>query len=282
MKRWILKAAMAAALASGAGAALAQSCNIVSASASSTNAYDPFSSTSNDTQGSVRFSCSRGWLQTQFPSTFWVGVSSSTGNLASGANSLPFQLSTNYAACSQAWGGNSGDTVSNAQTSWLYTNIGPLTSTFCFRIPGGQSTAAPGTYTHNSLTVTIRSSNSSGRVWGTGTLSLAATVDPACDFTTDPSPLVINYTSFQTTPGIGTSNFQLRCTRTTPYQLSVESGGSLLDLGYSLAVNASSALGTGNAQSYTITGTAPAGQSGTCASGAGCQATQARTLTITY
>lgn len=160
----------------------------------------------------------------------------------------------------------------------------PYSYTFFLNIPA-QPTDPVGTYT-DSLTATIRQGTTvAGTQLAVTTFSLTATIAPFCSFSTNPSALNLNYTSFATTAATGTSNFSLNCTAGTSYSQAVAPAtGTALGLNYSLALSATTGL-TGNAaaQNYTITGTAAAGQSGTCAtSGTLCSANNPHTITVTY
>lgn len=267
----------------------AQSCSPISGTATAT-VTDVLSGGNVDVSGSVTFSCSRGFLQTQFPSTFWVGVTNTNGSrtLASGANTLSYSLFTNYSGCSTAWQGATGVTVANSRTSIIYTSVSNLTVPFCFRIPSGQNTARALNYT-DTETLTVRSTNSSGFSWGTGTLNLTATVNALCKFTASAGTLLLAYTSFQSTAATDTNPFTVQCTNQSSYALSLDQvSGSILGLNYSVGLNTlgtqalNSLLGTGNAQNYNFLGSVAAGQSGTCANAAGCSATDPRTITISY
>jgi len=100
--------------------------------------------------------------------------------------------------------------------------------------------------------------------------------------TVAPSTLVLNYTSFSPTPVSNSMSFTIDCTQGTPYSLSLSpASGTLLGLPYSLSLGSNAGTGTGFAQSVTVTGTIPAGQSGTCALPS-CTASQPTTVTISY
>jgi spore coat protein U-like protein len=153
-----------------------------------------------------------------------------------------------------------------------------MTGTFCFQVPASQSTAVPGTYV---ATPTLTITDSANVIWlNGGVLTLTTPVSASCSIVSSPTPLVINYTAFGAQQ-TGTSDFQVRCTNSTPYTLSLDAtSGTIVGLPYTLSVP-SSGTGTGLAQTVTITGTIAAGLAGTC-SGATCSATQVRTLTLSY
>ena len=297
MRRWILVCG-ALALLLAATSARSQSCTVIVNNLSSTTAYDPFSSTNNDTQGGILLTCTRAPSDQKFPANFWVGVGTgaacagSAGRLKSGTSDcLTYALYQNYSTCSSAWGGTTGILLANSNTkgSDTVTNPSPESASFCFRINALQTTAKPSSPSYtDTLTVEVRSTNNAGYLWGGTSFTLSTNVNAACSFTTPPGSLVINYTSFSTTASTGTSNFALRCTNSTPYTLALDQTSvtdNALNLAYTLALSASSGTGSGVAQSYTITGTMAVGQAGTCAS-ASCTnnaaTNKSRTLTVTY
>jgi hypothetical protein len=95
--------------------------------------------------------------------------------------------------------------------------------------------------------------------------------------------MAFSYTSFSPSAVTATQAFVLRCSPGTPWIVSVDPAPSpLLGLDYSIAVSPASGTGLGNTgQTITLTGTIPAGQAGTCATGS-CTATRTHTVTITY
>jgi spore coat protein U-like protein len=208
--------------------------------------------------------------------------------MTNGANSLGYYLFTAYPACATAWQGTTGVTINNTLTAAGDTNIN-ITATFCMRIYAGQTTAKPLSYTGSALTVTVRSTSSSGFTWLTTSGAGTATVNPRCYFSTGPSTVTVNYTSFQGTAATGTGSFQMRCTNTTPYSLALDAvSGTALGLNYAVGLgtvgtsSVPSQAGTGVAQSYSVAASIAAGQSGTCAVTAGCSATDTRIVTVTY
>lgn len=107
-------------------------------------------------------------------------------------------------------------------------------------------------------------------------------VNTICQVTTKPGPMSFAYTSFQVTPAAASTPYAVRCTNSLPYTMALDAtSGTMLGLTYNLSLSAPSAIGTGVAQNYSINGTIPANQVGTCAL-ASCSATQVRSLTISY
>lgn len=107
--------------------------------------------------------------------------------------------------------------------------------------------------------------------------------------------LTLAYTSFQTAATTATTNFNLRCTQSLPYTISLQSASATAGAGfgaqtagtntalpYTLAINNNSGTGTGLTEiNHIITGTIAGGLSGTCAT-ANCSDTIARTVFVNY
>jgi spore coat protein U-like protein len=294
MARPFLRLLLALLLAVLGAPAMAQSCVITANGIASGTGYNPFSLANNDTAGLFSISCTRPrGGQNKFPTTFYLGVdnggnySGTSRRLRNGASAsyLTYSLFRNYGGCSQAL----GTTVANA---YSFANSGsgpndtttvpnPLTSgtSYCFRIDAGQNTAPPGTYTDM---VSIGIADANGTVWGTDTITLSTTITAACNFTSAPTNIALNYASFTATAAAASSNLQLRCTNTTTYGLALSAtSGTMLGLNYTLALSAANGTGSGLAQAYAINAGIAAGQSGNCA-GASCTATVTRTLTVSY
>jgi spore coat protein U-like protein len=157
---------------------------------------------------------------------------------------------------------------------------------YYLRIPS-QTGKPAGIYDDLAVTATVREStnagSSTGAILAATSFGVSASIQHSCYFSSSPTPLVINYTSFTGTAATGTSNFQLSCTYNTPYTLTIgpPSTGTLLGVNYSLAMSAPSGTGTGGGQNFSVNGTAAAGQSGTCA-GATCSNSQTHTITVGF
>lgn len=165
-------------------------------------------------------------------------------------------------------------------------NTQSVTLNYLFRVGAGQTTAPAGIYDDVLITVTVRESaanrTETGAILQTSTFAAYTSIRDNCYFSTPPATLAINYTAFSATAATGSSNFQLSCTYNTPYTMSLATTtGTLVGLNYSLALSAASGTGTSAPQTYTVTGTIPAGQPGACA-GATCTASQAHTLNIGF
>jgi spore coat protein U-like protein len=109
------------------------------------------------------------------------------------------------------------------------------------------------------------------------------------------------YTSFQTGPATGSTNFNVRCTNNLPYSIGLNNTTAVIDgvVGIEYTLNLSAAAGyaagtngslpgliaDGSNQTYYVHGTAVSGQAGTC-NAASCTNAAAlnrgRTVTITY
>ena len=288
MKR-IVRAALALLLLVCAGWAQAQSCSLSSGSANAV-VTDIFGGNT-DVAGSVTFSCTRpSGAANRFPATFWIGISGSNGSrtMSNGANTLGYYLFTNYSACSTAWQTTTGLTYANTLTGNTNTSV-TFTVPFCLRIYSGQTTAKPLAYTGAALTLTVRSTNSTGFSWGTASGAPTATVNARCYFSTSPSTVSMNYTSFQAATATGSGSFQMRCTNTTTYSLALDAvTGSVLGLTYGVGLgtvgtgSVTGQVGTGNAQTFTVAANIASGQAGTCNLSAGCSGTSTRTITATY
>ncbi len=183
------------------------------------------------------------------------------------------------------------DATSTTSGGVLYRMANNTTAqTFSFpyyvRIPTPQTGKPAGIYDDLTVTATIRLStaggSATGAVLGLTSFGVSASIQHSCYFSTSPSPLILNYTSFSASPATGSAGFALSCTYNTPYTLTMPaSTGTLLGVGYSLALSAASGTGTAGPQNFTVNGTAAANQPGTCTSGS-CTASQGHTITVTF
>jgi Spore Coat Protein U domain len=158
---------------------------------------------------------------------------------------------------------------------------------FVLRIPPMQTVRPAGIYT-DMVAATLRQ-DMSATVLATTNFDVTVITDNTCEISTPPGAINFSYTSFQTTAATASTTFYTRCTTGLPYSVAVDTlpaSPASLDLVYSLGLTpvtspTSPATGSGLPQLFTITGTMPANQSGTCAA-ATCTATEPRTITITY
>jgi hypothetical protein len=116
------------------------------------------------------------------------------------------------------------------------------------------------------------------------------TLTSACSVST-PGNLSFAYTALQATAATASSPFSVTCASGLPYSVGVSGANATDDavgLAYNLVVTpplVSPGVGTGLSQSYSIDGTIPSGQAGTCIT-ATCVNTAAtnksKTVTVTY
>jgi spore coat protein U-like protein len=131
-------------------------------------------------------------------------------------------------------------------------------------------------------------SQASSPTVATGQFDVSITLRSVCQISTVPTP-AFSYTSFQATPATFSSSFNIRCTNLLPItgiQLdSTSVTDAATNLAYTLAIAQPPGKGTGSDQSVTISGSAPAGQAGSCGTDS-CSnegsANKRRTLTIIY
>jgi spore coat protein U-like protein len=276
MKHWACKLVVLSASLSAGAANAAVTCSM-----SVTNTYpiyDPTAHVNTDATGSVTLNCTRTAGETSTP--YWIGAD----NGLSGARTLTRQTGTQTLTYNLYTNSNhtSNWTMANGLSGTL-TFSGPVASTtlsYYFRIPRSNTSQPAGLY-DDSILVTQRFI-SSGDDISTATLTPVASIVAECRVSSTPAPLVLNYSSFSASAVTASTSFGVSCTNSTPYAMALDAtSGTLLGLQYSLALSASS--GTGNAlpQTYSVTGTMAANQSGTCATGS-CNGTEARTITITY
>jgi spore coat protein U-like protein len=234
------------------------------------------------TQGSYSITCARGLLTDPTTTTYTVKVNNGSqpngvnNQVAFGANRLKYDLYVN-GTCATQW--KNPTTLPTIAGTITMTGILPTTVTenFWACIPAGQTPPA-GTYTDSVL---MTPTYSSGVLGGTGTFSITIVTPTACAITGSPGTISLSYIAFQAAAASGTTTFGITCGATVTYSMAVNpASGALVGVNYALSLPAS-ATGTGAQQTHTITGTAPANQAGTCATGT-CSATQVTTLTISF
>ncbi|MBC7547081.1 MAG: spore coat protein U domain-containing protein [Polaromonas sp.] len=293
MKRFLFKLLPITGMLIACGSVHAVTCTIAVTSLT-TIAFDP--TTALQLTGTVSGSCTPTTPQEASSAlpTIYIGINAGGRTPRSmirsgGVDLVTYQI--NKSAGAGIWNEATGTTVLTTDGGLLFTMAAgtkntaqPYSRTFYLNIPA-QPTDPVGTYNDATITATIRQTSAAGTSLGTTTFGLTATIAPFCSFSTSPSTLNLNYTSFTTTAATGTSAFSLNCTSGTSYSQAVSPAtGTALGVSYSLALSATTGL-TGNAaaQNYTVTGTAAAGQSGTCAtSGALCSANNPHTITVTF
>ncbi|MEO8387724.1 spore coat protein U domain-containing protein [Polaromonas sp.] len=135
----------------------------------------------------------------------------------------------------------------------------------------------------DTVTMRLRYDNGPSNVTVSPTFPVSINNQSVCLLSTPPGNIQFNYASFQVAAATASTAYAVRCTIGETYTMALDATtGTLLTLTYNLALsNPAGQTGTGFPQNFTINGTVPGGQSGTCATGT-CTSTQARTLTITY
>jgi spore coat protein U-like protein len=279
-RRWI---ASLAALLCALPAAAAVNCNLTVTSVNVN--YDPTSPAAQTATGSYTIACSRAAGD---GNTFqWrLGVN----------NGLYFSGSSNRVqrAAGQFY---NYETYRSPGNLWGDTNTTRFTGTFNFggalnasssgsfdiTLPGNQPELPGGAYTD---TLTAELERLIFIFWlpfDTAAFNVTATTTNKCQFTSPPGDVSFNYSSFQAAPANASTAFTVRCTTALPYTMALDAtSGTLLGLTYNLSLAPSTGgTGTGLPQAYSINGTIAGGQSGTCGSGV-CNASQTRTLTISW
>jgi Spore Coat Protein U domain len=234
------------------------------------------------TQGSYSISCARGLITDPTTTTYTVKVGNGlqpngiNNQAIFGANLLRYDLFVN-GTCATQWKG--GTTVPTSAGTITMVGLLPTVVTQNFWGCIAASLTPPaGTYTD----IVIMTPNySAGVLGGTGTFPVTIVTPTTCAITGSPGNISLSYTAFQAAAASGTTTFGITCGATVTYSMAVSpASGALVGVNYALSLPAS-ATGTGAQQTHTITGTAPANQAGTCATGT-CSATQVTTLTITF
>jgi spore coat protein U-like protein len=169
----------------------------------------------------------------------------------------------------------------NVPIIWAGATNFTTTISYYFQVVAGINRPA-GIYDDASITFRIFTARNVTPQLGEATFTANVSIPAECFFTTPPSTLDVNYTSFVGTNQTGSTGYSVSCTLNTVYSMAVSPAtGTLLGLNYSLALNSASGTGTAFPQNYTVTATVPSGQSGICNTGT-CTATQPSTITITY
>lgn len=220
------------ALAPDALAAL--NCSVSYGSGLALGTYSPFAGTNTDVSQTLTWTCTRGALDiAAFNLCLSLTPVSDPRTLASGANSLNAQIYRD-AARSQVWGSR---TVSSPGAAININDSFPILTyslngsvTVYGRVPSGQTSAVPGSYstayTAETASRFLNFGDCSGSFSSTSTTTytLSATVAAQCD----PS-FAVDTLDFGT-QGLLTTDFDAiaivrpRCTNTTPYQIGLDNG----------------------------------------------------------
>ena len=266
-------------------------CSSPPTSAGFSTAYSSTGVVPNITQaGDVTFTCTRGLAG---DSTSILLRANNGINVCAGSNDASFGGSCiNYeayrnSACTQVWTANSNAssfplTLANVLTPQT------ITTQFwgCITVAGQAPVAGAGTYA-DTVTMTVRTTG--GTLLGgssTGTFPVSIAYPATCTITSIANVAFGTYVAFQSTALVApAANAVLNCTNKLPYTMALDvTSGVVVGLNYTLATNwiaGSQLRGTGPGQTFTITGTMPSGQAGTCSTSS-CSGSDTRTLTITY
>ncbi|MGY8905497.1 MAG: spore coat protein U domain-containing protein [Burkholderiales bacterium] len=282
---------IAIALALGCAAGTAQAQVASCASVTANNATGIYNGAVLNIDGNISVTCT--YVSGARNQTLYLGINNGEGgtvrNLTrqSAANTLAYLLlrPNNYVAdwTTAAGRNTTNNTDGGLNLTFNFNTANTLTQNYVYRFRVAAGTApAAGVYDDSTIGVFVRQTNNTGAIRASTTFIATVSVIAQCRFTSAPTALTMNYTSFAAAASTGTSNFAVTCTQSTPYTLALDAtSGTLLGLNYTLGLSAAGATGTAFAQNFTVNGSIAAGQAGTCAT-ANCSATQARTLTITY
>lgn len=250
-------------------------CSVPTSTGFSTT-YDSTAATINVTQGTVTFTCTRGAAGDNTSIRLRASVAAQN-TAASGANTINYEAYQD-SGCATVWSNDSNPTAITITLASVLT-AQPFSVNYWGCVPALQAPVA-GTYT-DTVTMTLRSTTGPPATYNTGSFPVSIVVPGSCAISTPPLDLNIAYTSFQAGPATGTTSIGVTCNAGTAYTMAVDiPSGTLAGIAYAITLPASS-TGTGATQTHTITGTAVAGQSGTCGTGS-CVGTQLTTLTISY
>jgi hypothetical protein len=256
-----------------------------------------YSSAANlDVQGAFSLNCTRDPTTDGRRIDVWIGV-----NQPATGNSLPRDIgggNLSYVIYRRAFGTgvwmNTGSQKSNqsgngglGETIDFGNGTG---STFSgsydifVRVPAGQTTVPAGIYVNTAVGVTVKLTDENGGLLTASTLGFRFSIPKDCRFSSDPTPVAVNYPAFSPTAIVGVSNFALTCTQGTTYTIALDRTRSVIttvQLAYDLSLSAPTGTGNAVSQPYTVNISVDAGQAGSC-SGSTCNGTDTRTITITY
>ena len=165
--------------------------------------------------------------------------------------------------------------------------VASATLNYCIRVRvgagGNAASPAAGVYTDTFNVFAQYPNSNAGALSPNAPVIMTVGVSNQCVFNTYPGSLVFNYSAFSTSAQTASTSFVLRCSTGLPWNITVSpSSTTLLGLRYQIAPTPSSGSGNGNTgQAVTLTGTMPAGQAGTCATGT-CVDSRAHTVFINY
>lgn len=276
----LLLAAVLVAAAAPVNAAI--TCTISSPGWSS--AYVPANPATNITQSSFTVTCQRNAGGDPTSVNYTVAVDNGINNagaqnrarLGATANRINYE---NYrdSTCTSLWASVAASRIAGTISGLAGFIPQSQIVSYWGCVPGSQIGLAAGTYT-DTVTMTLRYG---GATNPTATFPVSIINPSSCNISTAPGTVAFTYTAFGPVSNASTT-FGVNCTNTLPYTMALDATvGVVAGLQYTVALSAAGGTGTGVQQMYSVNGTMPAGQAGTCV-GVSCVASQTRTLTITY
>jgi spore coat protein U-like protein len=247
-------------------------------------AYVPSTAATNVTQSTFTLTCQRNVSTDPTTLNFFVSVDNgmhSQGQQNRGANGASLIAYENYqdSGCTNIWKQAGGQRISGSMT---LSGLLPASTTVSFWgcVPGSLTGLPAGSYT-DMVAMAARDAAGGGTLV-TGSFNVSIYTPAVCNITQAPGTVAFTYAAFRATAATASTTFGVTCTNLLPYSIALDAtSGVVAGLQYLLSLSGSSNTGTGIQQSYTVNGTMPAGQAGTCATGT-CSGTDTRTLTITY
>lgn len=265
---------------------LAHAFNCSLTSSGFATAYAPTGVVPNVTQGSFTLTCTQTLLDSN---SMNYSVSVNNGTNPNGTqnraklNGNKYILYETYrdSGCSVSWSSTAGNFFTGT-LNFVGSSANVTINYWGCITQAGQSQPA-GTYTDSDIMTVAYPGLAGLPATATGTFPVTITNPATCTITSIANVAFGTYIAFRATPLVApNSNIVLDCTPNLPYSLALDAtSGVVSGLNYSLVLSASSSRGTGPGQTHTISGTMPANQAGTCATGS-CTGSDTRTLTITY
>lgn len=254
--------------------------------------------------GSYTFTCTRDSVLTD-PANMPYTLDSNGGNHNVPANTLPDNVALttdvskkiHYSLLTDTgvdWfdpiydpNGNPGARINGTLLFGGLSLSATASGSFSVRIAPGQIVPRAGDYddqvrTRLRVGANSKSLNTTTSVSATALFDVKVSTPESCVFSGAPGNIQLAYTSFQQVTSDTSSTFDIGCTKGTAYGIALDAtSGTLMNLDYSLKLSAKNATGNGLAQTFTVSASMAAGQSGTCATGT-CSANETRSITISY
>jgi spore coat protein U-like protein len=237
------------------------------------------------TQSSFQLNCQRTVASDPTTLNYIVEMNDGANTGGGGQNRAKLTTASNFinyedykdSTCTTVWKANGANRFTGAMSLTGFATTS-LTINYWGCIPPGQTGLPSGTY-QDMPTMTVKNG---GTILTTNTFTVTIYYPAVCNVTTAPGNVAFNYTAFRATPLPASTTFGVTCTSTLPYTLALDTtSGVVVGLQYLISLSSTSATGNGSEQPFTINGTMPAGQAGTCATGS-CNGTHAHSITITY